>query len=327
MRAAFPEAEARVARFYDMQAYHLGWRDERLAPASFDPGKLLRPYLAILGCQVAGGDPVSVLPLAAAIQLIHDFSLIHDDIEDDSDTRRGRTTVWKLWGLAQGINTGDGMFVIAHLALHRLAEQHIPATRVLDVARRFDQTILRICEGQYLDLSYEGDLTIDEDAYLAMISRKTAALTAAATALGALAGGGDANTVTALSRYGENLGLAFQVQDDVLGIWGDPEVTGKPFAADLYRRKLSLPVIHALRQGAQRGELEALYRQERLNDADVRRALDILDSSDARAHTEQIAGQYHARSLDALAEVSGPQARGPLEELRALASGLVGRQT
>src|SRR5919205_4345222 len=107
MRAAFPAAEARVAQFYAMQEYQLGWRDEQLAPASVDPGKLLPPQLTLLACRAAGGDPRQALPLAAAIQLIHDFSLIHDDIEDNSATRRGRSTIWKLWGLAQGVNTGD----------------------------------------------------------------------------------------------------------------------------------------------------------------------------------------------------------------------------
>src|SRR5215211_6954985 len=228
MRAAFPEVQARVAQFYAMQEYQLGWRDEQLAPTHVDPGKLLRPQLTLLACRVAGGDPRRALPLAAGIQLIHDFSLIHDDIEDNSDTRRGRPTVWKLWGLAQGINTGDGMFVVAHLALHQLSQAGTPADVTLEVLKRFDQTILTICEGQFLDLSFEGNLQISEADYLTMISRKTAALSAAAAGLGAIIGGADATTAQALFDFGQNLGLAFQVQDDVLGIWGDPAMTGKP---------------------------------------------------------------------------------------------------
>ena len=325
MRAAFPAAEERVSKFYAMQAYHLGWRDEQLEPANFDPGKLLRPYMAIVGCRMAQGQPEQVLPLAAAIQLIHDFSLIHDDIEDNSDTRRGRSTLWKLWGLAQGINAGDGMFVVAHLALHRLTEQGVPAETVLDVIRRFDETIMLLCEGQYLDISYEGDLSISEADYLAMISRKTAALIAASGALGALVSGAGQQTVDALWQYGEHIGLAFQAQDDVLGIWGDPELTGKPFAADLYRRKLSLPVIYGLRHSPRRAELEALYRQEALSEGDVRLALDILDACRARAYTEQVAADYHDRALAALAEAPGDAAA--RKELRALAVSLVGRQT
>ena len=168
MRAAFPEAEAQVAQFYRMQEYQLGWRDEQLAPAGFEAGKLLRPRLSLLACRVAHGDARQALPLAAGIQLIHDFSLIHDDIEDQSTTRRGRPTVWKLWGLAQGINTGDGMFVIAHLALHRMVQAGVLPEVVLEILRRFDETILTICEGQFLDLRYEGDLNITDADYLAM---------------------------------------------------------------------------------------------------------------------------------------------------------------
>src|SRR3954468_322453 len=324
MRDAFPAAEARVERFYTMQQYQLGWRDEQLGPADVDPGKLLRPQLTLLACRAAGGDPQQALPLAAGIQLIHDFSLIHDDIEDNSDTRRGRSTVWKLWGLAQGINAGDGLFVIAHLALHRLSAAGVHAEVVLEVLRRFDQTILTICEGQFLDLSFEGDLRISEADYLDMIGRKTAALAAAAAGLGAIVGGADAATAQALFDFGQNLGLAFQVQDDVLGIWGDPAVTGKPAAADLYRRKLSLPVIHALRTAAQSDTLAQLYSQDEISDNDVARLLDILAEAGARGYTEGVATFYHQQALAALKTAHGDTAA--LAELSTLAERLVGRQ-
>jgi geranylgeranyl diphosphate synthase type I len=323
MRAAFPAAEARVAQFYAMQQYQLGWRDERLAPADVDPGKLLRPQLTLLACRAAGGDPRQALPLAAGIQLIHDFSLIHDDIEDNSDLRRGRPTVWKLWGLAHGVNAGDGMFVVAHLALHRLSQAGVHPEVVLEVLRRFDQTILTICEGQFLDLSFEGDLQISEADYLTMISCKTAALAAAAAGLGAIVGGADAPTAQALFDFGQNLGLAFQVQDDVLGIWGDPAMTGKPAAADLYRRKLSLPIIHALRAAAESDALERLYSQAEISDCDAGQLLGILAEAGAREYTEGVATFYHRQALAALDAARGDTAA--LAELRALAERLVGR--
>ncbi|MGB9752207.1 MAG: polyprenyl synthetase [Roseiflexus castenholzii] len=324
MRAAFPQADERVARFYAMQEYHLGWRDEDLQPASFDPGKLLRPRLCLLSCRVVGGDPRDALPLAAAIQLLHDFSLIHDDIQDQSDTRRGRPTVWKLWGLAQGINTGDGMFTIAHLALHRLSLTGVPPATVLDVLRRFDETILTICEGQFLDLSYEGNLQIDESAYLAMIERKTAALIAASAELGALVGGADEETIQALFDFGRALGMAFQIEDDVLGIWGDPAVTGKPFAADLHRRKLSLPVIHALTTSPDRAFLKSLYAQAALDNDSVRQVLAILDAAGSRVYAETTAAAYHGEAFAALDRVQGDATA--LEELRAIATSLLGRR-
>ena len=324
MHMAFPEYETRVAAFYAMQQYQLGWRDERLDPASVDPGKLLRPQLVLLACRAAGGDPRQALPLAAGIQLIHDFSLIHDDIEDDSDTRRGRPTVWKLWGLAQGLNTGDGMFAVAHLAVHQLAEAGVRPEVVLEVLRRFDQTTLTICEGQFLDLSYEGNLAISEADYLAMISRKTAALIAASAGLGAIVGGADAATTRAMFDYGQSLGLAFQIQDDVLGIWGDPRVTGKPEAADLYRRKLSLPVIHALHGSEQRAALVRLYSQSSESADDVRRILAILDAAGSRDYTAGVAQRYHRQALAALDAAQGdPEALG---DLRAITERLLDRK-
>ena len=325
MRDAFPQAEARVARFYQMQEYQLGWRDPQLGTANEDPGKLLRPRLALMACRAAGGDPARALPLAAAIQLIHDFSLIHDDIEDNSDMRRGRPTVWTLWGLAQGINTGDGMFVVAHLAVHRLTEMGVAPEVVLEVLKRFDQTILTICEGQFLDLSYEGNLAISEEDYLAMIGRKTAALVAAAAGLGAIIGGADVSTARALFDFGEHIGLAFQIQDDVLGIWGDPEVTGKPFAADIYRRKLSLPVVRTLATTAARADLVAIYQRATLTDSDVRRTLDILDDVGARGYTEGVAAYHHSRALAALDAVSAGDPAA-ITSMRAIAEGLVDRQ-
>lgn len=330
MQAAFPSAEQRVAPFYGMQEYHLGWRDTNLNPDISDPGKLLRPQLAILMCQVAGGQVAQALPLAAGIQLIHDFTLIHDDIEDDSDTRRGRITVWKQWGLAQGINAGDGMFSIAHLALYRLKDQGISSDVILDVFKHFDQTILTICEGQYLDLSFEGDLTITEADYLAMISRKTAALIACATGLGAIVGGVEREQAQAFFDFGQNLGLSFQIQDDVIGIWGEPEKTGKPRAADIYRRKVSLPIVYALRNAAQSDELAAIYQQQQLEDDDVSRALAILEDAGARAYTEGIAAEYHTAAVQAferLGVAATPEAQEAYARTRDIITMLLGRQT
>ena len=324
MRAAFPAVQERVAQFYAMQEYQLGWRDEQLVATHVDPGKLLRPQLTLLACRVAGGDVRRALPLAAGIQLIHDFSLIHDDIEDNSDTRRGRPTVWKLWGLAQGINTGDGMFVVAHLALHQLSQAGTPADVTLEVLKRFDQTILTICEGQFLDLSFEGNLAINEADYLAMISRKTAALTAAAAGLGAIVGGADAVTAKALFDYGENLGLTFQIQDDVLGIWGDPELTGKPFAADLYRRKVSLPIIHGLHSADRRETLAQIYGQPEIGDDHVRQMLGILDQAGSRGYAEGVAEHYHYQALSALDAAHGNAAA--LAEIRAISERLLNRK-
>ncbi|NJN65415.1 MAG: polyprenyl synthetase family protein [Chloroflexaceae bacterium] len=329
MQAAFPAAEARVETFYGMMEYHLGWRDVDLRPAHSDPGKLLRPQLALLACAAVGGTVAQAFPLAAALQLIHDFSLIHDDIEDDSDTRRGRVTVWKQWGLAHGINTGDGMFVIAHLALLRLLEAGVPAEVILAVVKRFEETILTICEGQYLDLSFEGNLTIDEADYLAMIGRKTAVLISSAAGLGAMVGGADPESCRDLFDFGLNVGLAFQIEDDRLGIWGDPAVTGKPRAADIYRRKVSLPIVHALRHADNCDDLARIYQQAQVSDDDVTCALAVLEAAGSRDYSGKVAARYHTEALQSLGRVrvgAAPEAQAAFAQIQAIAENLLGRQ-
>lgn len=326
MRAAFPEVETRVAEFYAMQQYQLGWYDAQLQPTQHTPGKLLRPQLTLLSCMAVGGNPQKALPLAAGIQLMHDFSLVHDDIEDQSSTRRGRPTTWTVWGLAHGINIGDAMLIVAHLALHRLTEVGVVPEVVLEILRRFDQTILTVCEGQYLDINYEGDLSITESDYFAMISRKTAALVAAASSLGAIVGDADATSAQALFDFGQNLGLAFQIQDDILGIWGDPTVTGKPAAADLYRRKLSLPIIHTLNTADQREALVQLYQKSTITDEDAQAILKILDMAQAQGYTEGVADFYHQQALASLDKVQGGNAEA-LSTLREQAQSLLHRRS
>ena len=306
MRAAFHESESNVARFYAMQQYHLGWRDAELTPTMVDPGKLLRPYLALLACQAVGGRVEQAVPLAAGIELIHNFTLIHDDIQDVSPMRRGRATVWNLWGLAHGITAGDSMFALAHLAVHRLHAVGVPATVILEVLQRLDETILAVCEGQYLDCTFEGNLSIAEDDYLAMICRKTSTLIGTAVSTGALVGGSDLATAQALYNFGVNFGMAFQLQDDILGIWGDPKATGKPAAADLTRRKVTLPIIRALRDSGQRRTLADLYRKETITDADVQQMLAILDGTTIKSDLIALVNRMAQATHEVLAGIALP---------------------
>jgi geranylgeranyl diphosphate synthase type I len=304
--------------FFGMMYYHLGWTDAQFRPAQVKIGKRLRPLFTLLTCQAGGGDVQAALPAAAAVELIHNFSLIHDDIEDRSATRRGRPTAWTLWGEAQAINAGDTLFTLAHLALHRLGERGVPGDRIAAALRALDRANLELCRGQHMDLDFENRVDVDADAYMAMIQGKTAVLLGCAGYLGALVASPDEALAERYRRVGEELGLAFQIQDDVLGIWGEADVTGKPVADDVRSRKKSLPIVFVLNQAGDPGaeRLRAIYAQETLAEADVAAAIAILDASQARAYAEKLA---HRHLEAALAELEAahpePEASEALHEM------------
>ncbi len=260
------------------------------------------------------------------MELLHNFSLIHDDIEDRSPTRRHRTTLWSWVGEAQAINTGDTMFTLARQALLGLGDKGISPKRVLDAQRTFDQTSLHLTEGQYLDISFETRTDVALSEYLTMIAGKTAALLGASAQLGAIAAGADEVEASHYWRFGHELGLSFQVQDDILGIWGDEAQTGKSAASDILTRKKTLPVLYALEQeGPFAQALHAYYTAERdLSPADLSMILDLLDKIGAREYAEETAGVHAQAALAALAEADGEPAG--ISLLAELAHKLLGRE-
>lgn len=291
---------------FTLMRYHLGWEDQQGKPIEGRGGKLLRPALCLFCVEATGGDWQRAVPAAAAVELLHNFTLIHDDVEDTSDHRHGRETLWRLWGEAQAINVGDGMFALAHITLLRLSEADHPAERVLRAAQMLDEATLRLCEGQHRDLTAgEGaEMTCAE--YLSMIEGKTAALLAASSGIGALLGGAPAETVEALYEFGRRTGLAFQIQDDVLGIWGDPEETGKPAGDDLRAGKRSYPVIVAFERASaeQRAALQSLLAQREPSDDDVERTCALLEELGARAESEKAAQEHAEAAVASLAALS-----------------------
>jgi geranylgeranyl diphosphate synthase type I len=323
-----------LATFYGQMEYHLGWREADFTPVEAHPGKLLRPALVLLGCELAvgtsGGDRAAradavtrALPAAAAVELVHNFSLIHDDIEDRDEVRRHRPTVWRLWGQPQAINTGDGMFALARLALFGLRDTATDPALVCDLAALLDRTSLRLCEGQHLDMSYEGRHDVTVAMYLAMIERKTAALMACALEMGARLGGAAEPLAARLGACGLALGLGFQLRDDLLGIWAASRVLGKTDAGDLRRKKMSLPVIHALEHAGpdDRADLLAIYSAAGpATDDQIARALAILDHTGARARIRDALRDQCARARAALDEAAdeAPGAREPRDLLAAL---------
>ncbi len=233
----------RTKSFHDMLTYHMGWTGAGAGPEA--TGKRIRPILVLLTAASCGADWNSALPAAAAIELVHNFSLVHDDIQDNSPTRRGRETAWVKWGAPMAINVGDALFVMSSQAIVDLKENY-SSDIVLQAAEILHNTCLDLTRGQYLDMSYEGRKDLGAEDYWPMISGKTAALISACCHIGALLGGADESLQEAYRSYGQYLGLAFQVQDDILGIWGDEKVTGKSAASDLVEGKNSFPVLAGL---------------------------------------------------------------------------------
>ncbi len=326
MRQVVSSESEELGGLYGMLRYHLGWEDQQGQPDSAPAGKRVRPLVVLMASQAAGGDPAKAIPAAAAVELLHNFSLIHDDIEDRSPTRRHRTTLWSWVGEAQAINAGDTMFTLARLALLGLSDKGVPPERVLVAQRLFDLMCVHLTEGQYLDISFEtrDDVALDE--YLIMIAGKTAALLGVSAQLGAIAAGADDATAGHYWRFGHELGLSFQVQDDILGIWGDEAKTGKSAASDILTRKKTLPVLYALEQsGPYAQALHAYYTADRdLTPADLSMVLDLLDRLGARKHAEESARIHAEAALAALAQASGEMGGGAL--LAELAHKLVGRR-
>ncbi|HEU5328301.1 MAG: polyprenyl synthetase family protein [Thermomicrobiales bacterium] len=296
---------------YGMLRYHLGWADASFAPAQADGGKLFRPLLLVRCAEACGANPNLVLSAAAAVELLHNFTLVHDDIQDESSHRRHRETIWHRWGTAAALNVGDALYAAAHAALYRLAAPpaNVPPGRVLAVAREFDRTALRIIEGQHLDLSHEGRWDCGIAGYLTMIEGKTAALIRFAARAGALIAGADDAMVVHCGRFGLALGLAFQVRDDILGVWGTPEQTGKPVGDDIRRRKQSLPIVVLDKRAdpASRAELHALYAAPTLDDAGVARVLALLDAAGSAARCQDELARYLAEARAELAALACPE--------------------
>ncbi|TFG47749.1 MAG: polyprenyl synthetase family protein, partial [Anaerolineales bacterium] len=217
----------------EMVTYQLGWTGENAGPKA--EGKQIRPFLVLLACEAGGGDWKKALPAAAAVELIHNFSLIHDDIEDDGEMRRGRLTVWKVWGEAQAINTGDAMFALANASLLQLKD-NLPSEKVLQAGVLFHTTCLRLTQGQHMDIAFEKLDQVDMESYWQMVGGKTAALLAFSLEVGALCAGAPPDILANYHDFGHYLGLAFQAQDDILGIWGTEEEIGKSTTGDLVTR-------------------------------------------------------------------------------------------
>jgi geranylgeranyl diphosphate synthase type I len=285
----------------DVLRYHMGWQDEHGHSCSRESGKFIRPTLCLLSCQAVGGDISQAMPAAAAVELIHNFSLIHDDIEDASYERHHRPTVWKLWGQSQAINAGDAMLTLAYLALLKLRERGISDEKITGSAKMLSLACLELCAGQYLDIEYENRLDITIEDYLDMAAKKTAALFAVSTSLGAYLGSEDSKLGDFFHLFGKELGIAYQICDDILGIWGREESIGKS-VSDISQRKKTLPVVYGLQtsESEAKKRLEKLYSQKSIEGEDITEVMRILGHLGAKDYAEDLAEQYYYSALSQL---------------------------
>ena len=284
----------------EMISYQMGWSGEGAGEKA--EGKQIRPLLALLSCQAAGGEWENALPAASAVELIHNFSLIHDDIEDNGEVRRGRPTVWKIWGKAQAINTGDAMFALANLALLRL-EETTSLEITLEAARLFHQTCLRLTQGQHLDMAFEEQEDVLLEEYWKMVGGKTAALLAFSLEVGALSAGAASEIQSAYRDFGTYLGKAFQVQDDILGIWGAEEQVGKSTTGDLVTRKKTLPVLYGL---SQKKGFHQAWTSEEITPENAPALSELLLEEGGLAYAQSEADRLTGQALGAL-EAAKPE--------------------
>ena len=299
---------------YEMVRYHLA-----LDGSGASGGKRMRPLLGLLAYASITGEHQRALPGAAAVELGHNFSLVHDDIEDGDTERRHRATLWTIHGVPQAINAGDTLFSLSRIALHRLTDLGFPDRTVLRLMRLYDETCLALCEGQYIDIqSSADDALMSVELYFDMIGRKTASLIAASIEAGALLATEDDEVIARYRAFGWALGLAFQLNDDLLGIWGAEQMTGKE-PSDVAHRKQTLPVIYANEHAnaADRARLSAVYASPRPDPDDVRDVIAILEKTGAREYTRDQARRYRDEALAELdaAGVVRPAARERLEEI------------
>jgi geranylgeranyl diphosphate synthase type I len=309
-----------------MLEYHLGWRGLDLEPLArpAPAGKKLRPSLVLLvSLAVCGEMTQAARNSAAAVELIHNFSLVHDDIQDNSAMRRHRPTVWSLWGMPQAINVGDALFALAQVVL--TSDGSSLAARL---SAELNTTALSLAEGQFLDIDMQdGETPTTLETYEAMVARKTGVLFAAACRMGAMASGANEAQCEAYAAYGLQLGIAFQEQDDLLGVWGVSAETGKPEAADIVERKRGLPAALALSREDAPDWLRSAYLDTKgeLSGEIVDRVIGYFDALDLRRTIEGRVEERHRQALECL------EAAGPSEPARAylvaICEALVSRRT
>lgn len=277
-------------------------------------GKKFRPALAVLSCQAVGGQTDKALKTAAALELIHTFSLIHDDIMDNDDTRRGMPAVHKKWGEPLAILAGDTLFSKAYETIIKTADENISYERVIDALRVLVDSCIKICEGQALDMAFEDTFEVTKDEYMNMIYKKTGALISGATTAGAIIGGATSVQINALDTYGRKVGLAFQIQDDYIDLTGDESI-GKPVGSDLVEGKKTLMVVYALSKATPEDHDRLIELLEAHDESIIPEAMDLLNKYGAINYARSVAYDCVIAAKESLAILPDSDAKQSLFKL------------
>jgi geranylgeranyl diphosphate synthase type I len=292
--------------------YHFGYWDERGLPTLADAGKAVRPALVLAACEFAGGRAQGAVPMAAAVELVHNFTLVHDDIMDGDILRRSRSTAWNTFGVPDAILAGDVLQAVAF----RLLAEHCHADAPRAVAR-LASSLIEVCEGQHDDCAFERRVDVGVEQCVGMLEAKTGALLGCCCALGAIAAGAGPQTVKTMDLWGRCMGKAFQFVDDLLGIWGDPRRTGKPAYSDIASRKKSMPVVVALNSDTSAGRaLARLYHSDAaLSDDEQLHAAGLIEAAGARTWVESRVDALFEQAYTLLSDIGDAEASRDLRTL------------
>jgi geranylgeranyl diphosphate synthase type I len=277
--------------------YHMGWLNRDFQSEEGYKGKRLRPFLCSFVCKLTGGNIEESYPAGIALELIHNFSLIHDDIQDRDILRRGRETVWSIWGEPQGINIGDAMIFLAYNAI---IESSLPVEKKYKLLTLLNNSVLKLCKGQFLDVSFEKRDSVNIDEYIAMVEGKTSAMFEASAGMGIISAGKE-ELLDSFLEFGKNLGIGFQIYDDILGLWGDPKVTGKPVGSDLLQNKKTYPIILGMNQLP---SLVPLILKEKKNKEEVESIISEFEKRGIRNQCKERASFYISKAREIIEELA-----------------------